>query len=123
VPGRPQKGIWLNPRVIGWGFTSEGTVMPKLGCFQLSAAALAFAMLVGAEAGSAELEGALQYPPRSVGQDAQPPPPAKTVPQLVSPRRIELGITGSSAPPGTQLFLRRPPILEPGAPPSTGSGR
>jgi hypothetical protein len=97
--------------------------MPKLGCFQLSAAALAFAMLVGAEAGSAELEGALQYPPRSVGQDAQPPPPAKTVPQLVSPRRIELGITGSSAPPGTQLFLRRPPILEPGAPPSTGSGR
>src|SRR3954470_10927261 len=94
--------------------------MPKLGCFQLLAAALAFGMLVGAEARSAELEGALQYPPRSVGQDAQPPPPAKTVPQLVSPRRIELGISGASPPPGTQLFLRRPPILEPGAPPSTG---
>jgi hypothetical protein len=97
--------------------------MHKLRCLHLSAAALAFAGLVGAEARSAELEGALQYPPRSVGQDAQPPPPAKTVPQLVSPRRIELGISGSSAPPGAQLFLRRPPILEPGAPPSTGSGR
>ena len=92
--------------------------MQKLRCLHLSAAALAFAGLFGAD-----LEGALQYPPRSVGQDAQPPPPAKTVPQLVSPRRIELGISGSSPPPGTQLFLRRPPILEPGAPPSTGSGR
>jgi hypothetical protein len=76
--------------------------MPKLGCFQLSAAALAFAMLVGAEARSAELEGALQYPSPSVGQDAQPPLPVKTVPQLVSPRRIEWGISGSSPPPGTQ---------------------
>jgi hypothetical protein len=97
--------------------------MPKLGCFQLSAAALVFAMLVGTEARSTEVEGAVEYPPPSVGQDAQPPPPAKTVPRLVSPRRIELGINGSSASPGTQLFLRRPPILEPGAPPSTGSGR
>jgi hypothetical protein len=34
-----------------------------------------------------------------------------------------LGISGSSAPPGTQLFLTHAPILEPGAPPSTGSGR
>ena len=86
-------------------------------------AVLAFAALVGVDARSAELEGALQYPPPSVGQDAQPLPPAKTLPQLVSPRRIELGVSGSSAAPGTQLFLRRPPILEPGAPPSTGSGR
>ena len=76
--------------------------MHKLRCLHLSAAVLAFAALVGMEARSAELEGALQYPPRSVGQDAQPPPPAKTVPQLVSPRRIELGISGSSPPPGTQ---------------------
>ena len=70
--------------------------MHKLRCLHLSAAVLAFAALVGMEARSAELEGALQYPPRSVGQGAQPPPPAKTVPQLVSPRRIELGISGSS---------------------------
>lgn len=97
--------------------------MHKLSCFQLSAVALAFAGLAGVEARSTELEGALQYPPPSVGEDAQPPPPAKTVPQFVSPRRIEWGISGSSAPPGTQLFLTRPPILEPGAPPSTGGGR
>ena len=97
--------------------------MHKLGCFQLSAAVLAFAALVSVEARSAELEGALQYPPPSIGEVAKPPPPAKTVPQLVTPRRIELGVSGSSPPPGTQLFLRRPPILEPGAPPSTASGR
>src|SRR5438045_9665844 len=96
--------------------------MHKLHCLHLSAAMLAFTALVGMEAQSAELEGALQYPPPSVGQDAQPPPPVKTVPQLVSPRRIELGVSGSSPPPGTQLFLRRPPIMEPAAPPATGSG-
>ena len=97
--------------------------MPKLSYLHFSAAVLAFAGLVGADARSAEIEGALQYPPPSVGEDAQPPPPARTVPQLVSPRRIELGVGGSSPPPGTQLFLIRPRILEPGAPPSTGSGR
>jgi hypothetical protein len=97
--------------------------MHKLRCFHLPAAALAFAGLVGVEVRGAELEGALQYPPPSVGEDAQPPPPAKTVPQLVSPRRIELGVSGSSPPPGSQLFLIRPPISGPGVPPSTGSGR
>ena len=97
--------------------------MHKMSYFHLSAAVLAYTALLGADARSAELEGALQYPPPSVGEDAQPPPPARTVPQLVTPRRIELGISGSSPPPGSQLFLRRPPILEPGAPPSTGSGR
>jgi hypothetical protein len=88
-----------------------------------AAAALAFAALIAVEARGAELEGALQYPPPSVGRDAQPPPPAKTVPQLVSPRRIESGVSGSSPPAGTQLFLIRPPIPGPGAPPSTASGR
>jgi hypothetical protein len=44
--------------------------MHKLRGFHLLAAALAFAALVGAEARSAELEGTLQYPPPSVGQDA-----------------------------------------------------
>jgi hypothetical protein len=91
--------------------------MHKVSYPYFPAAVLAFAPLVGVDARAAELEGALQYLPPSVGQDVQPPPPAKTVPQLVSPRRIELAISGSSAPPGTQLFLRRPPILEPGAPP------
>jgi hypothetical protein len=88
-----------------------------------AAAALAFAALVAVEARGAELEGALQYPPPSVGEDAQPQPSGKMVPQLVSPKRIELGVSGSSPPPGTQLFLTRPPIPGPGAPPSTGSGR
>jgi hypothetical protein len=96
--------------------------MHELSCFQLSAAVLAFAALVGVKGRGAELEAALQYPPPSVGEDAQPPPPAKTVPQLISPRRIELGVSGSSPPPGTQLFLRCPPTLEPGALPSTGRG-
>ena len=97
--------------------------MLKPSYLHFSAAALAFAALVGVEDRSAEIEGALQYPPPSVGEDAQPPPPARTVPQLVSPRRIELGVSGSSPPSGTQLFLRRPPILERGGPPSTASGR
>ena len=44
--------------------------MQKLSCFHLSAAVLAFAGLIGADARSAELEGALQYPPPSVGEDA-----------------------------------------------------
>jgi hypothetical protein len=73
--------------------------MHKLNCFHLSAAVVVFAALLAVEARSAELEGALQYPPPSVGEDAQPPPPAGMVPQLVSPRRIELGFSGSSPPP------------------------
>ena len=77
--------------------------MHKLSYFHLSAAVLAYTALLGADARSAELEGALQYPPPSVGEDAQRPPPARTVPQLVTPRRIELGISGSSPPPGTQI--------------------
>jgi hypothetical protein len=97
--------------------------MHRLNCFHLSAGAVIFAALVAVEARSAELEGALQYPPPSVGEDAQPPSPARMVPQLVSPRRIQLGVRGSSPPPGTQLFLIRPPVVGPGAPPSTGSGR
>ncbi|MGC1886537.1 MAG: hypothetical protein WA709_10650 [Stellaceae bacterium] len=58
--------------------------MHKLSYFHLSAAILAFSL--GGDARGTELEGALQYPPPSVGEDAQPPPPARTVPQLVSPR-------------------------------------
>src|ERR1700732_2064090 len=55
---------------MDWGFhLSEGPVMHKLSCRHLSAAALAFAVLVSVEARCAELEGALQYPPPSVGED------------------------------------------------------
>jgi hypothetical protein len=59
---------------------------------------------------AAELEGALQYPPPSVGQDAQPPPPARMVPQPVSPRRIELGVSGSSRAPDNWPILIHPPV-------------
>src|SRR5437016_6096435 len=47
----------------------------------------------------AQIEGAVQYPPPSIGEDAQPPPPARMVPKIVSPRRLELGTSGSSLPP------------------------
>jgi len=98
--------------------------MPKLSRLHLFAALLAFAGLLGANAQSAELEGALQYPPASVGEDAQPPPPARMLPQRVSPWRIELGVSGSSLPPSTQRFyLLSPPRLDkPGAPPPSDSG-
>jgi hypothetical protein len=94
--------------------------MNKLSCL---AVVLAIAGVMGPDAQGAELEGALQYPPPSIGKDAQPPAPAGMVRQPMSPRRIELGVSGSSPPPGTQLFLILPPIPRPGAPPSTASGR
>jgi hypothetical protein len=56
-----------------------------------------------------QIEGALQYPPPSVGEDAQPPPPAGMVPQIVSPRRIELGVSGSSRPPVNHPYHIHPP--------------
>jgi hypothetical protein len=88
--------------------------MFKLSCTILLAGVLAFASMIGADARSAELEGALQYPPLSVGEDAQPPPPARMLPQPVSPLRIELDVSGSSTPPGTLRFYIRPPLhLEP----------
>jgi hypothetical protein len=76
----------------------------------LLALLFAFASLIGISARSAELEGALQYPPPSIGEDAQPPPPAMMVPPAVSPRRIELGGSGSSVPSGTHQFFKPPPI-------------
>jgi hypothetical protein len=96
--------------------------MQKLSPVPLFVALLAFS---GLSALSAELEGALQYPPLSIGKDAQPPPPARMLPQPVSPWRIELGVSGSSVPPRALRFYIRPPLRldEPGAPPLSGSGR
>jgi hypothetical protein len=90
----------------------------------LIAALVASLGLLGSGAQAAELDGALQYPPLSAGPDAQPPPPARMVPQPVSPRRIELGVSGSSTPPNPQQFYRRSPLRwdEPGTAPPTGSG-
>ena len=67
----------------------SGALMQKLSYFHLSAALPAFAALVGVEARSAELEGALQYPPPSVARVSNRHLPGRTVPQLVSPKRID----------------------------------
>jgi len=98
--------------------------MPKLYFVPLFIAPLAVVALIGVHAGSAELEGALQYPPPAAGEDAQPPPPAIMLPLPVSPRRIELGVSGSSMPPSPRQFLNRPPIHwdGSGALPPTRSG-
>lgn len=76
----------------------------------LLTAVLAFVGAARAGAIGAELEGALQYPPRSIGEDAQPPPPARTLRQPVSPWRIEIGVSGSSIPPGAQQFYILSPL-------------
>ena len=65
-----------------------GTAVVLTGC----------AFMIHAGLAQAQVEGAVQYPPPSAGKDAQPPPPAGMVPQTVSPRRIELGVSGSSSP-------------------------
>jgi hypothetical protein len=97
--------------------------MNKLSFVSGLAALLASVGLLGSDALAAELEGALQYPPASVGADAQPPP-ARMIQEPVSPWRIELGVSGSSVPPKTQQFFIRTPIHRDGteAPPSSGAG-
>jgi hypothetical protein len=82
--------------------------MLNLNCPPLLAAIVVSAILIGADARSAELEGALQYPPLSIGEDAQPPPPARMLPTRVSPSRIELGVSESSLPSKTQKAFVRP---------------
>ena len=58
----------------------------------------------------AQVSGALQYPPPELGEDVQPPPPARMVPRAMSPRRIELGVSGSSQPPTDYPYRVHPPI-------------
>ena len=62
-------------------------------------AIIGFGVLVGPGVTHSQTEGAVQYPPLSIGEDAQPPPPARMVPQIVSPRRVELDASVSSLPP------------------------
>jgi hypothetical protein len=98
--------------------------MYKLTLPYVYAAVLALVGLSGPDTFAAELGGAIQYPPPSVGEDAQPPSPARMVPQPVSPRRIELGVSGSSMVPSMQRFyLRSSPRLDkPRRSPSTEGG-
>jgi hypothetical protein len=58
----------------------------------------------------AQIEGAVQYPPPSIGEDAQPPPPARMVPKIVSPRRLELGASGSSLALTNPLPIQSAPL-------------
>jgi len=67
--------------------------------FATLAVIIGFATLAYPGVACAQIEGALQYPPPSIGEDAQPPPPARMVPKIVSPRRLELGGSGSSLAP------------------------
>ena len=71
--------------------------------------AASVAVMIASGDGNAQIGGALQYPPPAVGEDAQPPPPARMVPQAVSPRQIELGVSGSSQPPAGYGFSVHPP--------------
>ena len=98
--------------------------MHKMIWLTLTAALLTCVGLIQPQVRAAELEGALQYPPRSAGEDAQPPPPARMLPQPESPWRAELGASGSSMPSSTQRFYIRSPLRweGPGAPPGTGNG-
>jgi hypothetical protein len=66
-------------------------------------AIIGFIALFDPGVADAQIEGAVQYPPPSIGADAQPPPPAGMVPKIVSPRRLELGASQSS------LVLINPP--------------
>ena len=71
--------------------------------FGVLVAIIEAAVLINSSITCAQIEGALQYPPLSVGEDAQAPPPARKAPQTVSPRQTELAVSGSSRLPGNQL--------------------
>ena len=73
--------------------------MSKATVYALRIATIGATVLMTSNLAHAQVDGAVQYPPPSAGKDAQPPPPAGMVPQKVAPRRIELGISGSSRPP------------------------
>ena len=85
----------------------------------LFAAVIGSALLSGLSTATAQVGGAVQYPPASVGEDAQPPPPARMAPQSMLPRRIELGFNGPSERPGYSIPDARP-RASPTPPPTVG---
>ena len=85
----------------------------------LFVAVVGSALLIGLGSANAQIGGAVQYPPASVGEDAQPPPPARMAPQSMSPRRIELGFSGPSERPGYSIPDARLRAL-PTPPPTVG---
>ena len=83
--------------------------------------AIASAFLMSPSSANAQVGGALQYPPASIGKDAQPPPPARMVRQSMSPRRIEVGISGPSERADYSTRGVRPRELY--TPPPSGGGK
>ena len=79
------------------------------------------ALLIGSRTVNAQFGGALQYPPASVGEDAQPPPPAGMAPQSMSPRRVDLEVSGPSQRPYHAIRDVRPRRIP--TPLPTASGR
>jgi hypothetical protein len=105
-----------------WQIGPSETAMHRLTHLGMLGAAIGSAVLIASSIGHAQIDGALQYPPPSVGKDAQPPPPAGMVPQIVSPRRIELGVSGSSQPPVHPPRHSAPALGASPAAPSTANG-
>ena len=83
----------------------------------LLVAVIGSALLIGVSDANAQVVGAVQYPPGSVGEDAQPPPPARMAPQSMSPRQIELGFSGPSERPAIRGVR---PRSSPTPPPTAG---
>ena len=90
--------------------------------FDTLVAIIGFVVLIGPGVAHGQTEGAVQYPPLSIGEDAQPPPPARMVPQLVLPRRLEFGISGSSVPPVQPSYRIHPDADRLPVPPAPLSG-
>ena len=86
----------------------------------LLVAAIASALLITLSTANSQVGGAVQYPPASIGEDAQRPPPARMVPQSMSPQRIDLGISGPSERPGYSTRGVRPRELPTPPPPAGG---
>ena len=86
----------------------------------LLVAAIASALLITLSTANSQVGGAVQYPPASIGEDAQPPPPARMVPQSMSPRRIEVGISGPSERADYSTRGVRPRELPTPPPPAGG---
>ncbi len=77
-----------------------GALVAIIGCVALIDPGVAYA----------QIEGAVQYPPLSIGEDAQPPPPARMVPKIIPPRRLELGVSWSSLALTNPLPIQSAPL-------------
>jgi hypothetical protein len=105
--------------VTGMGQITRPTQITRPVPGALLVAVIASAFLISLSSANSQVRGAVQYPPASVGEDAQPPPPARMAPQSMSPRRTELGVSGPSGLPGYSIRDVRP-RASPTSPPTMG---